>query len=1519
MKRTLLALIVLFLQSVVQAQIPKTFPLDDAGFLKEFGAMFINTNRTDLKETITAFNSAYNSPAITPAIKESVKQSALLLLQKKAQISPVFDRFAKMVISISSGGQQAAGLEQTMAVLPKLLETITPGNFSDYNKYIDFIISFHTNGKILESQSKYWKCSGTAKVKWDGTQPVVSFSKGILSAASKGDSIQILETSGDYNPITYHWSGNAGKVTWGRAGLDPSKVYVTFDKFIINLEKGEFTIDSVALTLQPYLKEPMLGSFQEKLFTTIDKSSFNFPRFYSYDKHVNIVQISKEVKYDGGFALEGGQIAGTGSDTSRATVTITNANGEPLVVARSYRFFIKNFEDINSSDAKVWVNFKEGAIEHPSSYFSYNTISRKVRISKGDGIYQKVPYLSEYHGMNMYVSALEYDIDSSFVKLLPLSVGGESTAAFESRDFYVKDMERRYRGVTNYDPLSVLKKYCEDNYTYTIPFDYIPGMLGYGVNRETTERLLFRMTEDGYITFDPVTREVEVLDRTFNHVKAGQNLVDYDVLRFDSKVVKEHGRLNVKNGQIAVFGVKRLRFSAVQSVFAQPFSDTIILGKDRNISFSGLIAAGKLNIYSKEAKFNYQDFKFDLPKIDSLKIMVLDRLPGLEGNYDYVEAKTAITNVRGELKIDFPNNKSSNKYYPYFPVFTALDSSKVYYNSVNKEYDSTSFYFEVYPFELDSLNTIEGEKMTFNGRMVSNGIFEPFESAMGVQYDLSLGFKHSFIEPTPMYNNSGTFQGNISLSSDGLGASGTIISRSAIIDIDTAVYYPDSVFAVANHFSLSDDLKNNTAQAEGGKSVMVWMPKQDTMTFKGIMDTLAFYQGQAIFNGDIRYGNKYLIGKGKLTSGDGILNSDVFEFKSKEVASKDASLTIQQSGYPAPILYEKNLSGALNFEKMNGTFRQTKDTIITVIPQINYLSEAAGYEWDMNNKRLILQPGNNQKTFRLLALSPQFDSLSLQATRAVFDINNNTLKVEGVAGITVADSKVLPDSGIVYIESTGNLRQLSNARLVMNNEKVNHNIERCVLDIQNRNSLSGEGVMSIKSASSTYTVKVADLAVVKKPAIEKGKKVDVPVLAVLPEEPAMYIGGNVLVGEEDNFRLSDKIFFKGKIMIRSYQPEFDLQGYGKLDIRVENTPGWFTLNQPVDVKKSLLSIDSLKDESGADLFTGLFLNLDNLSLSPIFMAPSSASEIPVIQVQGSLKYEGNEEKWTFGDKETITGKQAIGDQMVYNEHNGDIKISGEFTPGFNFETVGIKAYAQAKKEAIDTAYSFSLAIGFNFLLDVTIWDKLARDIQEYNVKASRSNLTKNIFLQHAMYSMYSDKQYGLDQAKNLETNGSFIPGENWKWPLFLSDMTMQWDPIEGNYKSAGPATVVMVGSKLIKEKVKCFLEMGYLRGADYFNLYLETANDTWYYFTYTQGQMYTISSDESYNTAVGLIKADKRTIMEKKELKYLYDIGDLGMKNVFYERMSSYVASKTTPKAEEISPVPAPENTIPTPEGEEGK
>src|SRR5690606_33881396 len=133
----------------------------------------------------------------------------------------------------------------------------------------------------------------------------------------------------------------------------------------------------------------------------------------------------------------------------------------------------------------------------------------------------------------------------------------------------------------------------------------------------------------------------------------------------------------------------------------------------------------KFGIYGKNFTFYYDDFKLDLPDVDSVKLVVSSFTKNEAGFNERKYVKTVIEDLNAELFIDHPNNKSGLKPYSSYPTLLSKKESFVYYERSSIEtgvYKRDNVFFKLDSFKLDSLDNFKTEQLSLKGTFTS-GIF----------------------------------------------------------------------------------------------------------------------------------------------------------------------------------------------------------------------------------------------------------------------------------------------------------------------------------------------------------------------------------------------------------------------------------------------------------------------------------------------------------------------------------------------------------------------------------------------------------------------------------------------------------------------------------------------------------------------------------------------------------------------------------------------------------------------------
>ena len=307
--------------------------------------------------------------------------------------------------------------------------------------------------------------------------------------------------------------------------------------------------------------------------------------------------------------------------------------------------------------------------------------------------------------------------------------------------------------------------------------------------------------------------------------------------------------------------------------------------------FNGRIFAGngRVNLYGSEFYFKYDDFKVDLQKIDSVQLSVpLKPLKyDLYDNPILTRVKTVIEAVSGELIIDHHSNKSGLRKgsFPQFPIFKSFNDSYVYYdnpNTFNGVYKRDGFSFHLEPFEIDSLESYNGNGLWFAGTFKSSDIFPIFNDTLRLQDDYSLGFKRFAPENGfSLYKGKARYYNEIYLGNNGLRGNGKFEYLSSTIYSDNIVFYPDSTALFSNALTIGEVNKGiEFPQASNTNAYCHFRPYLDKLNIYQTKDMFSLYSGKSRLEGDVLLQPIGLTGNGTMKLDLAEISSEFFSFNS---------------------------------------------------------------------------------------------------------------------------------------------------------------------------------------------------------------------------------------------------------------------------------------------------------------------------------------------------------------------------------------------------------------------------------------------------------------------------------------------------------------------------------------------------------------------------------------------------------------------------------------------------------------
>lgn len=656
----------------------------------------------------------------------------------------------------------------------------------------------------------------------------------------------------------------------------------------------------------------------------------SYPRFGSYDKKLQILEIVKNVDYYGGFLMRGAEPQGVGEKSRKATLIFKKA-GTPFIIAKSLKFGLSKTDEMSSEYAKISLYIDKDSITHPYVSIRYKIQKNELsllRIAKGIA---KTPFYDSYHKVNMYFEQMLWNTTADTVKMRMLIGNVSEGALFESINCFHVENYRVLQGMDLIPQLNSLRDYVKKN-------GGVRDLSGeeYGRYMKTDPKYLLPslayLEGLGFLTYDGDNDMIHVNDKTSEYMDAYTKKTDYDIIAFPSFTNGNiNAEINLKNYDMAIYGVKQVFLSDSQNVIVFPAEQKIILKQNRNFDCKGVIKAGLFTLCGNDFKFDYDKFTMFLNDVDSVRMKAMAFEEDLHGEKTLMNVTSVIQRLNGSLEIDNPNNKSGIKPYTKYPIFNSVTNSYVYYDKKYTQrglYKKDKFYFYLDPFTIDSLDNFKNEAIDFPGEMISAGIFQNFRESLKLQPDYSLGFAiKTPSEGYPVYGNKATYSNIITLNNKGLGGNGTLNYFTSVTKSNDFIFLPDSINAVAQSFDILEQrVQPEYPQVRGEDVNINFRPYKDQMrVWNKHGKTISTHNKQSEFDGLLTYTPAALTGSGLAKFGAGNLYSKLIKYGPATIDSDTANFSLQSDQFSLKSTLSfstENVKAHVNFDTRKGNFFQ---------------------------------------------------------------------------------------------------------------------------------------------------------------------------------------------------------------------------------------------------------------------------------------------------------------------------------------------------------------------------------------------------------------------------------------------------------------------------------------------------------------------------------------------------------------------------------------------------------------------
>ena len=984
---------------------------------------------------------------------------------------------------------------------------------------------------------------------------------GSLVLASLKDESVISNTKGVYHIESNQWEGQGGRADWSRFQIPPEQLTVVMpDYYAIDLNRSEYSIDSVTFVDKRHFSEPMLGRFEDKVQVNTPSERTMYPKVFSYRSDYEIKDIFDNVHFKGGIGIMGNQIEVFGGQRRPASFHFVQGGKLRMKVASS-RFLMPTEESLIADHVAMRLYLDDtidGRIGQDSLYhndlgFRYDNGKRNVLAFRSEKGYGDAPIHDNFHGLDVFVEAMYWNIDANTVDFRRMEgVNPNSEADVLSVNYFRMDDFKKLQGLDGTHPMIRLEQFLAgfDNVERQVRFHAGDWASFLKFPMEQVLSLVLRLRADGYVDYDSETKWVTVLPRFFDMIESYRDNIDYDVIKLHSVTANRQPnlRLDLNTNDLLVYGIvtqiegingTAVSLSDKKRVVIVPDNARLVFKKDRNFSFSGGILAGMFEFFTKDSRFSYKDFTIDMKKVDSLRFYALD-------GKQVVPVDGTIEKLQGRLMIDRGDNKSSRDETPEYPIFHSDARAFKFYRHINSgvfhpgPVDSVAtaqdldgkFYFHLHPFVVDSLNDLTMRKVRFDGELVSGGIFPVFEEPLVVMDDYSLGFTHDIGESAadsyPMFAEKGRFHRQVHLSESGFWGNGQLDYQTAEFQAEQFMFYPDSVTAVTNAFKMAPRADGTLFPMANATALnLKWDVNKPELTTETIGSPICMYEN-TYFSGRSSLSPEGYTAQGRLKFGLTEFDSSHYTFDSRTFVADSTDFVLYSADSTTIAFSATNYRANVDLDSQKVKYDYLDDNSALDFPMNRFVCSLKEAEWDMATNNLhvynpvetfgdyatattreeLLAVHNNASKF--VSLVPEHDSLQFYSMSAEYDMTNYVIHAHDVKIIRVADAAVFPYMHDVDINAESELEPVR-GELLADTLNGYHLFKDAVVNIHSRYDYDAQGIWDYTNAEGTSTPVKMD--------------------TIMPIDGMTH--GFAQIAGTDEFRLSTQFGFQGRLTLKS--------------------------------------------------------------------------------------------------------------------------------------------------------------------------------------------------------------------------------------------------------------------------------------------------------------------------------------------------------------------------------------------------
>jgi ribosomal 50S subunit-recycling heat shock protein len=1250
--------------------------------------------------------------------------------------------------------------------------------------------------------------------------------------------------------------GKNGKFDWQAAG--DSSIYVDLDAFSFNITQPKLVAENVTLHHQ-MLVGPIKGKVEYRGIKKVKGQPAPYPRFVSNGIDAQLKDTRKSIDYKGGFSLIGLDMYSTALSGEPSTLKVKYKD-KVAFTATSKKFALRD-SVISASFATYSMPLGSDSIYHQGVTFKYNDdegLVKTGRMEKTD--YAPLPYQDSYHKMNIWAQAMRWRFTNDKLEFLRIDGKQVVPVTLESQDFFKKERFREIAKEYGFQPLNMAASYVQATKKSSFLSEELAAK--FKQNPKIVRNTLDRLTLEGYFIYNKATDEYALSKKGALYVLANIDKADYDNFQVASQYTANNETANatiyMPDTLLTVLGVSSFVVSDSLKIHAAPSDKKLIIGKNRNFTLNGRMVASNYQFRGQNIKFDYNQFFVNVAPSDSITFTPKEKY-----------AKGQKGEVGGHVKYDKggtfylsdPKNKSGlQKGVKKSPRLVVEDGMTVFFDQEERgpiTYPKENVFFKIPKLDMGGLDERD---VIFDGTFTSGGIIPPIKTVLKSMPDNSLGFEYKPpVTDMPIYNGQAQarFTDTLTMDNTGLHSKAVIKYLSTTITAKNVVLASDSLMASGEIASIKEaTIGKGYFPAVALKDyALKWYPNADSMFINTTGKSFSFHNGTTNLEGSLLLRSSGLYGNGKLKRADSELSSPDIKFNKDGFLANRSSFAINSSEAKSSkkLLTGNNVNIDFNFKTGIANFLTDEtgfgnDSSGMQIPTASYQTLIGSAKWDMNKKTILMKGIGETSTYT--STDSTQEGLTFSGSEALYDIEKVSLNIKGVPFIQTADVKIIPDKGIVSVDSKGKIAPLKKARIEIDTLNVAHRMRDADIRIDSRNHFEGSATYQyITARKDTFNIKMQNFELREIGAETEGKRSKNnnqtgPI--------KYYTTARADVKEEENLILSPRIQFKGGINLIAYEPSLQLDGFVKpmIKFRKDFQSSWIVYKESPGESVAIKINKDLKNEHEIPLSVGLHYN-ETRGMYMSFLSPKeSDGDEDIYLAQGALNYDEDQKAFKVTPPPGADGLIDEANALRFDDKTGLATFSGPF------KFIGadwLQSVGSAEVQVDSSKFTFNSMLLLKMPAFEPIAQPMAAKIVETNLEEQNSTAADDDAeqLNQKLSALIGSK--ATDAYAKLTAAGYkplFEASPALDVPMVLSNVNLHWSPAHQAYYSQGPIGVAHFGRNNINAQMDGVLEIRRGVEGDEFSLFLQASPDVWYYIDYKLGELGVVSSMVDFNDQI---------------------------------------------------------------------